>query len=49
MHSKSKNTEIIEELFWSLLFRYQEGLEEPMRASNVVSTVLRDCITKAVR
>lgn len=49
MHSKSKNTEIIEELFWSLLFRYEEGLEEPMRASNVFSTVLRDCITKAVR
>ena len=41
----SKTDEIIEELFESLLQRYQEELEKPMRRSEFILLVLMYCIT----
>ena len=54
MHTKSNNIEITvgsetdkitEELFKSLLQRYQEGLEELMKGSEFILIVLIYCIT----
>ena len=58
MHTKSDNieimignetSEIIEELFNSLLQRYQKGLEEKMRGSYFFMMVLIYCITNFIK
>ena len=58
LHTKSNNieilignetVEIIEELFDSLLQRYQEGLEELMGGSNLFVMVLIYCIKNFIK
>ena len=44
----NETNEIIEELFNSLLQRYQKGLEEKMRGSNFFMIVLIYCITNFI-
>ena len=45
----SETDEIIEELFKSLLQRYQEGLEESMKGSHFFLMVLMHCIITLIK